>query len=195
MPEAQLASIRSDESDRAARILSVEPADVMKLKIPEGRLDEAARNAGRILLEYLRSVAPSLIFSPYRLDAHGDHAATSRLALEAAGRLSHSPKVFEYPVWAWHHWPWCPMEYGSRSDIPRVLLADIQATLRMLSRLNVKMPVTVNQTVKRDALEAYQSQMTRLVADDRWLTLKDIAEGEFLHNLLQEYEFFSCVSQ
>jgi hypothetical protein len=48
---------------------------------------------------------------------------------------------------------------------------------------------------KKRALAEYRSQMTRMVPDVRWLTLADVAGGEFLgcffgeHEMFKRYEF------
>jgi hypothetical protein len=43
---------------------------------------------------------------------------------------------------------------------------------------------------KGAALAQHRSQMERIVADERWLTLEQIAEGEFLERFYQPREFF-----
>jgi hypothetical protein len=45
--------------------------------------------------------------------------------------------------------------------------------------------------VKRAALAAYRSQMTRLKPDAAWATLGDVANGQFLECFLQPHEIFA----
>jgi hypothetical protein len=44
--------------------------------------------------------------------------------------------------------------------------------------------------LKRNALAEHKSQTQQLISNCQWLTLSDVANGEFLDCFFQKYEFF-----
>jgi LmbE family N-acetylglucosaminyl deacetylase len=131
--------------------------------------------------------------APYHRDRHDDHEQTNQIAQEAIARVATGIPLFEYPVWAWHQWPWCPLHLGSRRDVIHELPAALRANLNLIGDLDTCVDVRPVQALKSRALSAYKTQMTRVIDTPRWLTLADVSGGEFLANLLRDREFYSRV--
>lgn len=75
-------------------------------------------------------------------------------------------------------------------DLPRVVAENTAAAAHLLRDFNSCVYVGDVLEEKRHALDAYASQMTRLVDDPSWTRLEDVAGGEFLKCFFQEYEVF-----
>jgi LmbE family N-acetylglucosaminyl deacetylase len=189
--EHELSAIRSDEARRAAKGYGVPDEAVFMLGHEETHLAEASDLAREQCSDIVRTWAPEEIYIPYRFaQAPDDHAATSRIAL-AALRASVRPVwVNEYPIWFWNHWPFCRLTYGSRSDIPGLLLDAARRNLQLVTRLNHVVDVADTLALKQEILAEYRSQMTRLDGHPRWATLSDVSDGEFLACLLRDRELF-----
>ena len=93
-----LAHRRRAELRAALAILGAHRAQIIRLGLPDGRVDADSTK----LLEALRSVASpdSLIAAPFEQDGHPDHDATGRVAREIADEQGLT--LAAYPIWAWH---------------------------------------------------------------------------------------------
>ena len=125
-------------------------------------------------------------------DGQPDHDDTNRLVRQALASAAMRCRMLEYPVWAWHCWPWVRIKLGSRSDLAQIVPATAWANLRLALRLNPRIPVAAVLAQKRRALDEHRSQMSRMVDDPRWLTLHDVGGGEFLANFDTENEFYAA---
>lgn len=190
MPEAELCRVRSAEALAAGRVLGIDPGYICMLGYEEGQLEAHKKAATEAVRRILREIRPEELFMPYRADGNCDHVATNHIARAALKDAGLVCRVYEYPIWAWHHWPWSRVHLGSRSDIVHVLPQTLLANLLLLLRVNTATPIGHVLASKRVALGEYRSQMTRLIDDPHWLTLADVGDGEFLMNLLAEEEYF-----
>ena len=146
-PRAKLAALREVEARRAARELGVRQLYFQRL--PDGALpfpgddgfDEAVESARAILAEF----APQTLLLPWRRDPHRDHRATWLIWATAA--LEVESRRLEYLVWAF--------ERGAQSEWPRTNEA-----------VAFRLDIGAVAAVKRAAIEAHQSQISDLIADD-----------------------------
>jgi LmbE family N-acetylglucosaminyl deacetylase len=95
---AELAAIRHGELRAALHSLSADSAEVIRLAIPDGRVQ-----CGRARLAHaLRSVisGPVTIVATFESDGHPDHDAAGEVAREIA--LESNVPLAAYPIWAWH---------------------------------------------------------------------------------------------
>jgi len=195
MDEDALARLRAQEVVGACRRLGVDTRRLHLLGFPDDRLgahhDEAVSRVVGILDQY----RPADVFLPYRHDAQPDHEATTAivetaLAARATDRAAEQTRVYEYPVWFLHQWPFVHFDSaGGTSPVSGLRRAAV-GNYRLLRDFNVVSDVTATLRQKREALEEHRSQMQRLVADDRWSVLADVAHGAFLARLMRPYELF-----
>ncbi len=61
----------------------------------------------------------------------------------------------------------------------------------LLSELRVHVEIAEQMPMKEEALARHRSQMQRLDDDPEWLTLADVAGGDFLARLLRDREIFA----
>ena len=137
----------------------------------------------------MQSHRPAEIYIPYEYETPADHKATHRIALEALDCLGRVV-VYEYPVWFWFHWPWVPYPLNNRRDFPRIVRDNIISIRRLMNHFRTAVDIGGFLEDKKKALDAYESQMTRLVDDPGWACLEDVAEGEFLLRFFERYELF-----
>lgn len=190
MDEDRLGEVRAREAEAAAARLGIAPGRVHLLGFPDRGLgDHFGEAVGRVL-GIMERESPSELYVPYLHEAPSDHIETRRVALEAARSAPGAVTVYEYPVWFWHHWPWVPHPLDNRRDLPRVIVETVVSAAHLVRDFNSCVFVGDVLAEKRRALEAYASQMTRLVDDPAWATLEDVAGGEFLDCFFEEYEVF-----
>jgi LmbE family N-acetylglucosaminyl deacetylase len=182
-----LSQIRRSEALAAAAILGITAEDVRFLEFEDGAL----ASAGGGLLDAIGSVLlrdrPAQIFVPWRHDGHPDHEATFRAAIRAARSASLACDVFEYPVWAWRHWPWVGLPFPRGDGAP-----PWRATAKFV--LGWRFPRTFPATShieptlerKRAALAGYQSQLDIAAA---W-SLRTVSRGDFLRAFDEPFEVF-----
>lgn len=97
---AQLADRRGHELTAALGLLGHTGARQVRLRLPDGRLDEHAGDLAHQLVGHLAGAV--LALAPWSGDGHPDHEACGRATRAAAGQLPAAGAVWEYPVWAWH---------------------------------------------------------------------------------------------
>jgi LmbE family N-acetylglucosaminyl deacetylase len=189
MPPDKLRDLRAVEAVAAARALGVEEQDVVLLGLPDGRLSEHEDEGVKKVAELLRRDPPAEVFVPYYRDGPPDHHATTRLVLAALRACGQDVTVYEYPVWFWYHWPWTPLEGRGREQLHELRESAARAW-RMWRDFRCFVRVDEVLDLKRAALVQHRSQMERLLPDPSWLTLGDIAGGDFLACFFQEWEIF-----
>jgi LmbE family N-acetylglucosaminyl deacetylase len=93
-----LAGVRHSELRAALGMLSAQHAEIIRLQIPDGRVEENRSS----LADALRSVATadSLIVAPFERDGHPDHDAAGEIARHVADQQGLT--LAAYPIWAWH---------------------------------------------------------------------------------------------
>ncbi|WP_181705380.1 PIG-L deacetylase family protein [Chthonobacter rhizosphaerae] len=192
MPPDRLAEIRKAEALAACRALRVPDRAVHFLGYPDGRLSDHQDEAAADLLDLFRTVRPAEVFYPHRLDPPADHRAANHIVRRAMAEWGGRADAFEYPVWAWHHWPFvrlAPTSGGGARAVVRNTIGTLSG-VRLLRALNVAVDVRSVLDGKRAALAEHRSQMERQGADPDWPTLRDVAGGDLLACLLQPVEVF-----
>jgi LmbE family N-acetylglucosaminyl deacetylase len=193
MDGAVLSALRREESLCAAAVLGVQPNHVRFLEFPEKRLAQYRAEAVQRVVELLTDLRCERVFIPATIEPliwSSDHQQTTEIALEALERTQLRPEVMEYLVWFWYHWPWVPV-MGS-NDARQLLKLTWQNAIGAKAWLNLNTAVGIADVShqKREALEEYKTQMTRVVSNKPWPILADVAQGEFLENSFQSREFF-----
>jgi LmbE family N-acetylglucosaminyl deacetylase len=189
MPPEKMRDLRAAEALAAAQALGVDGRDVVFLDLPDGRLSEHEGEGAQKAAEVLRRDPPAEVFVPYHRDGPPDHLATTGLVLSALRACGQDAAVYEYPVWFWYHWPWTPLEGRSRQRL-RDLRESAARVWRLWRDFDCFVRVGEVLDLKRAALARHRSQVERLLPDPSWLTLGDIAGGDFLACFFQEREIF-----
>ncbi|MBE9170255.1 PIG-L family deacetylase [Pleurocapsales cyanobacterium LEGE 06147] len=191
MPEIELKSIRAKEAVAAARVLGVEEDEVIFLQFKDGTLAQNQDKARERVTEIILRYRPEEIFIPYYQDGVPDHDATNKIVISALKIGKVNAVIYEYPIWFWRQWPWTSLG-NSRQEILSVLKKSLNSGLGLSLMTNFRYYVDVKDVLelKRAALEQHKSQMTQLIPNSNWLTLADVANGEFLACFFQDYEFF-----
>jgi LmbE family N-acetylglucosaminyl deacetylase len=190
MPEDRLKAIRAGEALAAGKHLGIDAGDLLCLNYRSDRLGEQIHASAKKVARILRHERPEDVFIPYSKDQQPDHMAANasvRLALRLTG---HEALVYEYPVWFWSQWPWIHRTARGPRGMIRVSAEAVISGLAITRDFNAMVYVGDVLETKMNALAEYRSQMTRLVPGDRWLTLADINDGEFLECFLGTYEIF-----
>jgi LmbE family N-acetylglucosaminyl deacetylase len=190
MDEERIKEIRAQEALEAAERLGVDAQRVHQLGIRDRELADNFESALERVGGILAREEPEEVFVPYLHESPSDHVETRRVVLAAARSHLKSVTVCEYPVWFWFHWPWVRYPLYNRRDLPRVVAETALATSRTVRDFNSCVYIGDVLDEKRYALDAYASQMTRLVDDPSWARLQDVGEGEFLQCFFQDYEVF-----
>lgn len=97
----ELGELRCAEQEAALAELGLGRRDIIRLRIPDGRVATAERELAEVLERATKS--PSLLVAPWSLDPHPDHEACGR----AAERLADPANItlVSYMFWAWHRTP------------------------------------------------------------------------------------------
>ena len=190
MPAQEVIAIRRQELYNATAVLGLAPQQVITLNFPDSQLQENAQAAGLRVANILQELSPTEVFVPTRWDTPKDHYATYDIVQQAVTKCSPGTAVYEYPVWFWMQWPFAKPQLRGRSELPQWFIANSRDNLRLIRHFTNYFDITPFIQVKQEALSQYASQMTRLVDDARWLTLKDVADGDFLRCFSQTIEVF-----
>ena len=100
--------------------------------------------------------------------------------------------IYEYPIWFWYHWPWVSFRQHTPPGTRFVCKNSLITGLGLRLERDFRHAVAVGSTLARKqmALDCHTSQMSRPDSDPRWLTLHDVADGEFLACFFQTFEIF-----
>jgi LmbE family N-acetylglucosaminyl deacetylase len=146
-PRARLAAARRSEALRALSILGVPAADVTFLDWPDASPwpPESRAYAATLhrALQWLSGFGARSLFAPWEGEAHCDHAAAARLALDLAREIALAPRIFSYLVWAWRDV--CASSWGEA----------------VMWRLDCEQSIPQ----RRRALACHRTQTTGLIAD------------------------------
>lgn len=192
IPAEELTAIRRREAIAAAHVLGIEEDKIVFLDFEDGRLadfrDEAVNQVSAILAKN----KPEEIYIPYAKEPPPDHYMTNRIVLDSLEEQKSRASIHEYPIWFWHHWPWVRLRQGGPRATRDVFKNSWSSQFGWRLQKDFNRAVFVRDVLqrKRQALDQYQSQMTQLVPDPRWLTLHDVSNGEFLACFSQDFEFF-----
>ncbi|MBN2009922.1 PIG-L family deacetylase [candidate division KSB1 bacterium] len=188
--EQELIAIRSQEVIAAVHQLGVNEDDVFFLNYEDGKLNTQIDDAVGRVIDILKTHQPEEIYIPFLLETPKDHNATNIIVSRALNHSINHVDVFEYPVWFWSHWPWFSMPLSNRRDIFKRIKYNLISMHKMFSKFKYANVIEHVLPKKRQALDQYKSQMTKLIQDDRWKTLGGVANGGFLDCFFQSKELF-----
>jgi LmbE family N-acetylglucosaminyl deacetylase len=198
LPIEELSALRRAEAISAAAALGVNESDVIFLNYPDGQLHAHSSAAAEDACALIQNDRQLDLFIPSRLDAPSDHIHVWQAGLAAFHRFKSAMdlRVYEYPVWFWNHWPWVSFLQENRRQTKDVLVqtAKTFAGLRLLTRFGYGVDIRTVLDEKRAALEQHRSQMVRLKPTSSWMTLADVAKGDFLPRFFQNDEIFALVA-
>jgi LmbE family N-acetylglucosaminyl deacetylase len=161
----ELAGIREEEARRAFAILGLAAENAIFLRFEDGLLAEHRPVLLDRLVDILDRVQPDELFVPSATDVHPDHRALSEIGRTLAERYNRMI-LYEYPIWFWHPSVW---------------------RLGYFLKLRPRTVETGHFVLrKREAIEAYRSQVTNLAGEPSWATLR----SSFLEQFLQREEIF-----
>jgi LmbE family N-acetylglucosaminyl deacetylase len=192
MDSERLAAMRRCEAIAAGQRLGLEPSNIHFLGMPDGMLHLWRAAATEQVLDLINAHQPEQIFIPYRREPPSDHVVTNQVVLTA---LRHHPRhvtIYEYPVWFWYQWPWIKLPQETWRASCSVFKHTVLNGLGLHLLRDFKYAVQISDVLdrKRGALEQHRSQMVRLLPDPNWLTLHDVADGEFLACFFGDLEIF-----
>lgn len=197
MTRRELKERRRKEALNAATVLGVVESDTYFLDYEDGRLSEYSAVAAQRVSQILELERPEEVFIPYAhepVSLAADHVATTKIINAALLHIGRRVIVWEYPVWFWMHWPWVAVWQGGRPIVKtRAVVSNSFEALfgaRALADLRYSVDISDVLDLKRAALAQHRSQMEQIISDPRWLTLGQIANGEFLALFYHQREFF-----
>lgn len=190
MPRHKLKSIRAGEAAACAQVLGIRRQDLIYLDYEDGMLFQNRHSAIGKTIEILDHFRPQEIFIPHHKETHSDHCATQQIVISALERCGFQASIMKYPLWLWSHWPWVGFEKRPFREIPESIMALLDANTAFLFDFNLFIDIREALGIKRVATDQYKSQMTRLIPDQRWKTLSDVANGEFLNLFFRNHEVF-----
>jgi LmbE family N-acetylglucosaminyl deacetylase len=134
----ELIAIRRKEAQFAAQILGVHRDNLIFLNFEDGSLASHHREGKALVLNYLLKIMPTEIFMPDKSDSNPDHYSTSSIVLDAIRESKLSPSIYSYIVWTTN---------GSH-----------------MSKMSGEIEFDISEffKIKRSAIEAYKSQVTKL---------------------------------
>jgi LmbE family N-acetylglucosaminyl deacetylase len=192
LPRETLKQVRAEEAIAACQRLGVPADHVYFFEAPDSRLHTKISEAVEQLAALVATYHPAEIFVPYEHDPNPDHIAAAQAVNLLLAQQQHEIVCYEYPVWAWFHWPWAPLTTASKSVQKMFLGTSLRefAGLRMLHRFQIGVPIDDLLDQKWQALTKHRTQMTAYLANCQWQTLHDVADGEWLSCFFQPYELF-----
>ncbi|MBO0930148.1 PIG-L deacetylase family protein [Fibrella aquatilis] len=152
-PPDRLRDLRETEAIRALDVLGVPAGQTTFMRLPDRHVplpDNADfGKALDALMAVIQQFKPSTVLVPYERDPHPDHRATYALLQAAVARLAQpeKPRVLEYLIWLW--------ELGRPDDLPKPG-----------ERLVLQVAIDSVMPLKKRAIDAHQSQVTRMIDDD-----------------------------
>jgi LmbE family N-acetylglucosaminyl deacetylase len=101
-----------------------------------------------------------------------------------------------FPVWMWDQWPWtnplsAPRGRSSTRQVARTFVAG-RFGLGMSRKFTHRLDVARVVERKRSALAAHATQMARPDERPDWMTLTDVAGGEWVRQLIGPTEFYAA---
>lgn len=189
--EIELKNLRAKEAIDANKLLGVEEENVYFLNFEDGRLYKNESSAINKIVDILDRVQPEEIFGPWHLDNHPDHRATNKIMLLSCQLYRKRVRVYEYPIYFWLNWPWISMQNYSPKKVLGQLKNSIFSILNFISFSRLSTFIGDILELKKISLDKYTSQMTKLIPDPRWWTLKEVSNGEWLDCFFQDREIFA----
>lgn len=173
----ELREIRKIEAKRAAKVLGIRDEKLFFLDIEDGTLRRNEGLAEQKILKALDSF-PNEVYLPQEKEFHVDHRVTNHLVRSAIKKLDFHPLEFHYAI-AWLY----PLNLLVR--VRPNSLQDLMMS-KLLKKDVVAVDITDFLSLKKAALEEYQSQLKILTDGQRRAALK----SSFLKRFLQNKEKF-----
>jgi LmbE family N-acetylglucosaminyl deacetylase len=190
IPAEELRKRRRLEAFEAAARLGVDESNVVLLGFPDGQLTEHLKDITAALADLFRKLQPAEIALPHRWEPPADHLAVYEAGRKAAAASLLQTTILEYGVWIWRTWPVVPLPH-SPSRMQAMELARATAPcLRLASAFNLYFPVEQSIGLKRDALDAHVTQVSRQVGHLEWPILSDVDDGAWLNAVLGPREYY-----
>ena len=189
----RLRQMRQDEAIEAVRRLGAPSEKVTFMRFPDGAATDHIPAIVAATENLIAGWRPQCVFLPHALDPTPDHLAVNTAVRAALLNNGRAVTVFEYPVWYWYHWPWVRVT----GDLPGMWRTTVRQTLktgagvRALYTFNTLADIRDVRSVKREALAAHASQTTRPTNVQDWPILADLSQGDFVAQLVAEYETFT----
>jgi LmbE family N-acetylglucosaminyl deacetylase len=195
MPIDELAERRRDEATAATGILGVESADIRFLPFPDGDLAGSPDAAVEQVQQVLADTSATQLLVPHPDEPPSDHSVTFRFAERAVRQSRGTIDALLYPVWLWDQWPWTNPLAAPRARHSMLAVAERAARgrlgLALCRKLTHKIDIEAVLDRKRAALAAHATQTSRIDGRSDWLTLADVANGDWLDQLLCGTEYFA----
>jgi LmbE family N-acetylglucosaminyl deacetylase len=183
----ELVASRRYEAVEAARAVGVDASHVRFLEFEDGGLARAGGALEDAVASLLATLRPEQVFVPWRHDGHPDHEATFTAAVAGARGAGLACEVFEYPIWAWRHYPWVNLRWPRGDELPPWrATAKFAAGWRFPRIFRDTSHIGEAAEAKRNALGCYRSQLD---AAGEW-SLRSVSRGEFLQAFDLPFEVF-----
>lgn len=188
-----LTALREEEATAACAKLGVAKDRISFLRYPDSTLKKMGDAAASTVLRLLQERQPREVYIPYAYDPQSDHVATNRLVRTVLKASGIKATILEYPVWAWYQWPWVSLPPVRSIRTARQVLANtakLSAGRRLTKDMNYRVNIDEVRNRKLEALNEHRTQMTRYNDNPNWMTLHDVANGDWFDCFLQRYELF-----
>lgn len=190
IPEDELRNIRYDEFYSSLNILGVLKENIILLDYKDGELSKYREQAIDVISEILIDKQPGEIFIPYKGEQPEDHYVTNEIVYSALNKTRIKCNIYEYPIWYWMQWPFCKIKFRGFKGLLRLILNTIKSNSNLLLKFQARSNVKDLLEIKKQALLQYKSQMTKYIDNDKWSTLRDVSDGDFIDCFQQNTEVF-----
>ena len=160
------------------------------LDFKDGELSCNSTEAVNVVINLLQEIEPEQIFVPYINEKPKDHYITTEVVFSAVNKIGKSYEIYEYPIWYWNQWPYCSFVFKGYKKLPGQVIKILFTNIKLFLDFKISNKIDDSFEIKTKALEQYASQMTRLINDERWRTLVDVSNGEFIECFMKSYEIF-----
>jgi LmbE family N-acetylglucosaminyl deacetylase len=165
------------------------------MNFEEGQLEKHSAAARLKVRSILEAEGPDEVFIPHAREPllwSSDHLATYRIVYSELQKIRKKPVIWEYPIWYWFHWPWIGIGFQQWEHGKIVLKNTLSYYGGLSAVFDFNFCVSIKEALdqKREALRQHKSQVTRLIPDNRWTTLYDMARGDFVRFFFRDYELF-----
>ncbi len=193
MESEEVVLTRKAEAIAACDVLGIPEENVVFLGFHDASLSAQIDAVAKELMGVILQCQPTEIYFPYSHDFHPDHEATTQAAMKALESYHPPYSTFEYLVWGIYHLPWITLPTGR--DQKKLV---IKNTLKLLFGWKVKnaykhavyTEISEEKSQKWEALMKHRSQVSRLVDNDQWLVLDDVANGSWIKQFQGDHEVY-----